>query len=280
MLLLFVDYRISFRLSSVIRGGKEYMWSIQSVKKRISAVLHSAIPLHGNRFSRNKEAQYSIGTPGMLLTAGAIEHLDYSQPLLSISGRMFHPDLQIEEFRINIDGMPIGKNVMPVPRDDIPLAFPFFPTARLSGFCFCCEVPPEVLDRWADIEIMGLSRNSVLARLSAIFPPGFNSSQFPVPPATLMERVALIQDPRAFWCQGLTCFSEFFEVMQEYCDFKRMRRFLDWGCGCGRVTAIFLKYLNAPEIHGCDVDKEAIDGLLPFSERKPSWHSVLGESQK
>ena len=33
---------------------------------------------------------------------------------------------------------------------------------------------------------------------------------------------------------------------------------LDWGCGCGRVINMFLNLSEIPEIHGCDIDTEAI----------------------
>jgi len=33
---------------------------------------------------------------------------------------------------------------------------------------------------------------------------------------------------------------------------------LDWGCGCGRVTAHFLQMPEGPQVFGCDIDREAI----------------------
>ncbi len=39
-------------------------------------------------------------------------------------------------------------------------------------------------------------------------------------------------------------------------DFKKI---LDWGCGCGRITRHMSEIKNYAEIHGCDIDAEAIN---------------------
>ena len=37
-----------------------------------------------------------------------------------------------------------------------------------------------------------------------------------------------------------------------------MQRLLDWGCGCGRLTAHWLHQGRIPEIHGCDINPDGI----------------------
>jgi cyclopropane fatty-acyl-phospholipid synthase-like methyltransferase len=81
----------------------------------------------------------------------------------------------------------------------------------------------------------------------------------PTPPADLMYRVAHVRDGRCFKVWGLKCYGDFQGFVRRHCDSRRTRRVLDWGCGCGRVTAHFLADPAGPEAFGCDVDGEAID---------------------
>ena len=46
--------------------------------------------------------------------------------------------------------------------------------------------------------------------------------------------------------------------MQKHCDISSINTLLDWGCGSGRLTGFFLNYSGIPEVHGCDIDPEAI----------------------
>jgi len=41
-------------------------------------------------------------------------------------------------------------------------------------------------------------------------------------------------------------------------DFKDLRRVLDFGCGCGRTLRLLQRYAATTELHGCDIDKDAI----------------------
>src|SRR5712664_3080903 len=63
---------------------------------------------------------------------GYFEHLDYSQGVLSISGWMFVPGLVLDEFRIELNRVPIG-TIKPRERKDVEKRLPFR-GARLSGF--------------------------------------------------------------------------------------------------------------------------------------------------
>jgi len=59
-------------------------------------------------------------------------------------------------------------------------------------------------------------------------------------------------------CGAVKSYGEFIKPIRKHCGIGAIRRLLDWGCGCGRVTSLFLKYSSIPEIYGCDIDKEAV----------------------
>jgi len=78
-----------------------------------------------------------------------------------------------------------------------------------------------------------------------------------LPPETLMERVAGHRDGEFFLISGMKTFRECSVVLPLH-RLGKLRRILDWGCGCGRLTRYLVDQLGGAEIHGCDIDPEAI----------------------
>jgi SAM-dependent methyltransferase len=72
-----------------------------------------------------------------------------------------------------------------------------------------------------------------------------------------MHRVANTRDGRFFKIWGLKCYGDFLEILRRHCDLARPAALLDWGCGCGRLTAHFLSEPGFA-VFGCDVDREAV----------------------
>ena len=73
-----------------------------------------------------------------------------------------------------------------------------------------------------------------------------------------MDRVAATQDSHLFKVEGFRCFGDFLEPMCRYHNLHSACHLLDWGCGCGRVTAHFLSVHDGLKVFGCDIDTEAI----------------------
>ena len=67
------------------------------------------------------------------LGRGYFDYLEYSQGTLSITGWMFLPDRPFDGFRVQINGISVGMGHQ-VLREDVQNVFPFFETARRSGF--------------------------------------------------------------------------------------------------------------------------------------------------
>jgi SAM-dependent methyltransferase len=81
----------------------------------------------------------------------------------------------------------------------------------------------------------------------------------PLPPARLRVRVAGTTSREAFLTVGRRCAADFigaFERVRRTNDADQ--RWLDFGCGCGRVTRHLSDRLPDREIWGVDVDAEAV----------------------
>ena len=82
--------------------------------------------------------------------------------------------------------------------------------------------------------------------------------QMPLPPPHLMKRVIGTDNPGHFLRFALTCLGQYLQPASRHRDLSTVKRMLDWGCGCGRVTAQYLRIINGPEVSGCDIDGEDI----------------------
>ena len=84
-------------------------------------------------------------------------------------------------------------------------------------------------------------------------------SEIPVPPAILRYRVSEALSVSDFLRIGQGCASLIRRCVQDMgIDITSTHRVLDFGCGCGRTIAWFLRD-SAAEFHGADVDGEAVD---------------------
>lgn len=80
----------------------------------------------------------------------------------------------------------------------------------------------------------------------------------PQPPAHLMKRVIGTEQPNFFFRFALTCFGQYMAAAGKHKDLSTIKKMLDWGCGCGRVSAHYLRIIDGPAVTGCDIDGEDI----------------------
>ena len=84
-------------------------------------------------------------------------------------------------------------------------------------------------------------------------------SAIPIPPAILRYRVSELLSVTEFLRIGEGCASLIRQRVDDMgIDMASAYRVLDFGCGCGRAIAWFLRDYKA-EFHGVDVDREAIN---------------------
>jgi len=182
--------------------------------------------------------------------------LEYTNGPFPINGWLLAPQ-QLKTFGLYID----DALVQVVPAQKTP---PDFGVINAKGvpslFAFLLSEESADLPSFARIQVVGCTAEKPVRQLATFFRPAMNSS-VPTPPAELMERVTGNRDGHLVKAAGLRCCCEFLDTLSRYQDLGTIRRVLDWGCGCGRVTVhlkdFFSRYPDA-EVYGCDIDREAI----------------------
>jgi SAM-dependent methyltransferase len=187
---------------------------------------------------------------------GYIEHLGYQDGYILIRGWMFLPNELFDRIILKINKVLFGEAKL-IERQDVQRAFPFIPVPSKCGFEFNFPISEDIFRDWVDIDILGIHDGKEIAVFSTIYLLNFFSS-LPVPTANLRERVTGEKELMFYWCGASKIYGEFLKAIVKYRDTTSIRNLLDWGCGCGRVTSLFLRYSNISEIYGCDIDKEAV----------------------
>jgi SAM-dependent methyltransferase len=170
---------------------------------------------------------------------------------IRVAGWMFRVDRPFEEIELRVDGRPAARQPA-MNLDYIAKAFPWIPHAGQSGFSFLHRSDANA----GTLEAVGLVSGRAAGRLQTVFRMEVDSLG-PVPPALLMVRVSGSDGADFFRADGQRTFANFASAVERHGGFGRVRRMLDWGCGCGRVTAHFLADGRVSEVHGTDIDGEA-----------------------
>lgn len=86
----------------------------------------------------------------------------------------------------------------------------------------------------------------------------YNSSSIPLPPPELLPQVSRDSDQSNFLRSSAGQVSAFLENLSGCnLNFEQPLRFLDFGCGVGKVLMGLRDYKNL-ELYGCDIDKDVI----------------------
>lgn len=190
---------------------------------------------------------------GRSLIRGHFDEMCSNGEVLRVSGWMLNPRCQ----HTSVDAVLNGELVAtqePQTRGDLAKAFPWIPHADQSGFQIAL---PHV--RSGDrLEMLGRRGDSIVARLQTALRVDLDSA-LPTPPAELIRRVAgPVVGPSFFKAEGLKGFTDLVDAVRRHRRVSSIRRMLDWGCGCGRLSMLFLLDRTVPEFFGCDIDPEAI----------------------
>jgi SAM-dependent methyltransferase len=186
---------------------------------------------------------------------GYIEALEVHDERLHVIGWMLHPDQAFDAVKVYFN----GKAVLTTPliaREDVGRVVHWVPHALHSGFYFKLPTTRKERKETTRIDLVGCAAERPLAHLGSLVNPAIY--QLPVPPPEYCQRVSNMTCPYWFRVGGLKTFSDYVEALCRHRKFRRVRRVLDWGCGCGRVTSHFLAIANGPEVFGCDIDREMI----------------------
>jgi SAM-dependent methyltransferase len=170
---------------------------------------------------------------------------------LEISGWIFDPDVPSETIRIFVDGAARAEQT-PTRREDVGGAFPWIRHAGLSGFRFLLPRP----DARCVVDIAAFGRGRELVRIRSTFAPEFEG--LPVPGPALLTHILPGPDPHLYHASSLFSFASYESALIRHVDLSTRPRVLDWGCGSGRLSRLFLKIRPGPEVFGCDIDGDAI----------------------
>lgn len=187
---------------------------------------------------------------------GYIDSSDFTPESVVLSGWMLHPHREMSSLRLFVDGADVGPVALEE-RADVAQVFSWIPHAAKSGFRVCLDPSAPGHKQQGRIDLIGYVGDSPVARLSTLYRTDLYSV-VPTPPPQLMHRVARTSDSRFFKMWGLKCYGDMQAFFRRYAAPEPTAKLLDWGCGCGRMTAHFLMASGGPDVYGCDVDGEAV----------------------
>lgn len=173
---------------------------------------------------------------------------------LRVRGWMLTPDGPFERIHAFVNGEELF-TCAPEFRPDIQAAFPHVPDSGRAQFSF--EIPRRIA-RHGRVDIVGRRLGEPIGRMQFRFRLDLERV-VPTPPARLTQCVVNTADSRFFLAQGYKSFDEMNLAIRRHSDGKRIDRLLDWGCGCGRLTAHWLRKNEIADVHGCDINADAID---------------------
>jgi len=200
------------------------------------------------------EAQDGSSAPA---ARGCLEDLIVDGGRLHFSGWMVRPDAAARRFTARLGDTP-PRSIELVARPDLAAAFPRIPWAGAAGFHAALPLPPEGLDDWCALEVLGWNGEHAVAGLALEVHPEYERFA-PAPPEPLMWRVAHLASSRAFRLDGLRNLHDLLRATSRHRDPTEVETVLDFGMGCGRITAPLRRRRPDWRIEGCDVDGEAIE---------------------
>ena len=163
--------------------------------------------------------------------------------------------IELNRFALYLNQTLVGQSSpRPAPKSD--------EAAHQAGHTLFNFQPVKTIEvpHFSRIEVVGYAGDEPMRRLTTLF-RGDLDSHVPTPPEHLMYRVTANKNGRIVKEAGVRCMSNFLDALSQHRELSTVRRLLDWGCGCGRVTVHLLDFLSRYEgldIQGCDIDGEAI----------------------
>ena len=203
---------------------------------------------------------------------GYFDFVEYQNGELFISGWMLLLDQSFDSFRIYINGSPVAMG-KPLVRTDLKKVYPHIPKAELGGYSFTIPIERQCLSGMTTIAVVGIHAGQEIAIIDTLFSLDIYYS-FPTPPLIIRDRVGRWPHPHSFWISALKTYGHFASALKRHYLSTSIHRMLDWGCGCGRVTACFLRYAGIEEVIGCDIDGEAI-GWCQKNLAPARFHKIL-----
>lgn len=218
--------------------------------------------------------------------SGQLDIFEYSAAdrCLHVAGWLLFPDGPASSLAILPPGASVAGRLAIVPRTDVAEAYPWIPRGDQCGFRHRFEgltlAPGEVFE--FAIELTRDDGTVVRQPIGYREPTG----EYPLPDSDFIRRVTGSPSVRYFLATGIRHACDVVRLLQPYRSPDSVRSFLDWGCGSGRVTRHLGKLLPHANVHGSDIDHEAIawlsgtmpDGRFFVSPKAPPFTGVADAS--
>lgn len=175
---------------------------------------------------------------------------------VNVIGWLLLPDRPLDKIDVYLDGIRVTSTSL-AQYQEVADALKWIPHASTSGFNFILPLTEKQTAGTSILEIVAFYRGTPAGRLSHFVRADID--RFPGPPEDYTFRVAHTRDQHFFKVGGLKVFGEFMEAAGRHGISQSLNRILDWGCGCGRVTAHLMSIQDDPEVLGCDIDPFAIE---------------------
>lgn len=197
-----------------------------------------------------------IETPDRRIFRGYFDGIGREGNELVVSGWVISLQGPYDSLILRLNGkiQPPGESVL---RADVGRGLPEIPDSAHCGFRFRAPLPLEDQARMIDIQVACISGGREVDFMETGFYCDLYSTM-PTPPIPLIARVDGSTSPEFYLLKGAQNYRELIRLIEKYRDISKLAALLDWGCGSGRLTGFFLKYSGVREIHGCDIDAEAI----------------------
>lgn len=192
------------------------------------------------------------------LRRAEFEQISFGDGIFCVSGWLHAPGETIDSFAF-YEGSALAAVVPPLPRPDVRASFPSTVLDDQLGFRAFAHVAGASGPGWFHAHVVDFSGRRPVGRGSTIVIPGF-ADGLAQPPVHLIRRVANTDSIEVFRASGVRVAGIFSDAILRHEGKAPVRRLLDWGSGCGRVTSFFLKYFRRDEerfVAGCDIDAEA-----------------------
>ncbi|HLQ37139.1 MAG TPA: class I SAM-dependent methyltransferase [Planctomycetota bacterium] len=187
---------------------------------------------------------------------GYVEGLEEAGGQLVASGWMLLKDGPFDGFRATCSQPTLDLAVERVARPDLQQAVSV-PGAEGGGFRVRVPVGALAPEQTIEIEVLGLRQGRPAGRMLIGYHRTSGKQAFP--PGAVMKR-ATRNDGQSFWrATGIKAVNDFRRALAGHLDLQSIRRLLEWGCSSGRVTVHLIDRFPQAEVHGTDIDKEAVE---------------------
>jgi SAM-dependent methyltransferase len=196
--------------------------------------------------------------PEIPLAAGSLDILEFdaSSELLTVSGWMILAGQEFGRFEVFVNGESVG-TAQRFDRPDVWAVYKRVDASEVHGFGFTAPVAAVRFQGWVWVDIIAFGDVGPATRLTSLF-LGEIETYLPVPPVEYMQRTINASDPRFYLVGGMVSFGAFVDQLFRHGDLASVQRYLDWGCGCGRITGFFSTFTGIAEVRGCDIDPQTI----------------------